>query len=124
MPEEYLALVTAMKALTKAPATTSETEVTLLMAEDEWTTRPDADSYGMIALDFEVDALYGDDVKQAEAYEGSVDLYSRKKDGEGWPALIRRTLTEHCGGCWELNYHGHEVNTGLYHWEWWFQVEG
>ena len=35
MPEEYTALVTAMKALTKPPITTSEAAVTLPVAEDE-----------------------------------------------------------------------------------------
>lgn len=124
MPEEYTALVTAMKALTKPPITTSEAAVTLPVAEDEWRTRPNADSWGIISLDFEVSALTGDDRKVAEAYEGSVDLYSYKRDGEGWPAEIRRTLTEHCGSCWGLSYHGQESESKLFHWEWYFQVEG
>ena len=78
MPEEYAALVNAMKALSQGETPNT---VTLKVAENGWNTRPDADSYGVIALEFEADALYGDDRKAATAYEGSVDLFSRKKDG-------------------------------------------
>ena len=122
MPEEYENLVTALKSLTQGEA--PEPVVTLPMAEDEWNSRPDTVSYGIVQLDFEADALHGDDVKQAEAYEGSVDLFSLKRDGAGWVPLIRRTLTEHCGGCWNLNAHTYEQSTGLFHWEWVFQIEG
>ncbi len=117
MPEEYLSLVAALKAMSR------DAEL-LPMAEDGWNTRPDNDSYGIVSLDFEADSLYGDDLKEAEAYEGSVDLYSRSKTGDGWIPVIRATLTECCGGCWGLNYHGYEHETGLFHWEWTFQVEG
>ena len=123
MPDEYLALVAAMKALTKE-ATTSEPAVTLKVAEDGWDTRPDAESYGIIQLDFEADALRGDNRKQITAYEGSMDLYSRKKDGDGWIPLIRDMLEEHCEGSWSLNYHGYERESKLYHWEWVYQVMG
>jgi len=121
MPDEYVALVAAMKALTKGEAPDT---VTLPVAEDEWNPRPTTDSYGEISLDFEADALHGDNVKVAEAYEGSFDLYSKKRDGDGWIPLIRRTLTEHCDGAWRLNYHGYERETRLFHWEWVFQIEG
>lgn len=120
MPEEYLELVAALKALEQG----ENPVVTLPMAEDEWNTRPDTVSYGIVQLDFEADALYGDDRKAAIAYEGSVDLFSLKRDGAGWVQRITDTLTEHCGGCWSLNNHTYERDTGLFHWEWWFQVEG
>lgn len=122
MPEEYTSLVTALKALTQgeSPATV----ITLPMAESEWNTRPDAESYGIVNLDFEVDALHGDNRKCVTAYEGSVDLFSRKRDGAGWVPLITGVLTEHCDGCWSLNAHMYERETGLFHWEWAFQVEG
>ena len=121
MPEEYTSLVTALKALTQgeSPATV----ITLPMAEDEWNTRPDVESYGIVSLDFEADALRGDDRKCAIAYEGSVDLFSRKRDGAGWVPLITGTLTEYCDGCWSLNAHMYDRETGLCHWEWAFQVE-
>ena len=121
MPDEYVALVAAMKALTKGEAPDT---VTLPVAEDEWNPRPTTDSYGEISLDFEADALHGDNVKVAEAYEGSFDLYSKKRDGDGWIPLIRRTLTEHCDGAWTLNHHAYERETRLFHWEWAFQIEG
>ena len=62
MPDEYVALVAAMKALTQASGTTSEPDRVLPVAEDEWNPRPTTDSYGEISLDFEADALRGDNV--------------------------------------------------------------
>ena len=126
MPDEYNALVEDLKALEQPvdPAATEEDPemVTLQMAEDDWNTRPDSDSYGTVRLDFEADALHGDNVKVAIAYEGSVDLYSKTRNGAGWIRLIRETLTKHCGGCWTLNHHTYERETGLFHWEWAFQI--
>ena len=120
MPAEYTALVTALKALTQGE---SPNTVKLPMAEDEWNTRPDTVSYGTVRLDFEVDALHGDNVKHATAYEGSVDLYSLQRSGAGWVELITAALTDHSEGCWSLNRHQYERETGLFHWEWAFQVE-
>ena len=121
MPTEYTNLVTALKALTQGE---SPNQVKLPMAEDDWNTRPETVSYGTVALDYEVDALYGDNIKVATSYEGAVDLYSLQRDGAGWVPLITSTLTEYCEGAWSLNAHVYERNTGLFHWEWTFQVEG
>ena len=124
MPDEYTALVTAMKALTQPSGVTSEPDRVLPVAEDEWYTRPEADSYGEIQLDFEADALNGDNRKTAVAYEGSFDLYSHMRDGDGWIPLIRGALEDHCDGAWTLNTHVYERETRLFHWEWVFQIEG
>ena len=121
MPDEYTSLVSALKALTQGE---SPNTITLPMAENGWNTRPDAESYGIVTLDFEVDALHGDNVKCVTAYEGAVSLFSRAKDGAGWVDLITRALTEHCEGCWSLNSHQYERENGIFHWEWTFQVEG
>ena len=121
MPEEYTTLVTAMKALSQGEGAD---KVYLPMAEDEWNTRPDTVSYGTVRIDFEADALNGDNRKVATAYEGSVDLYSLQRDGAGWIPLICGALTDHCESAWSLNYHTYERDTGLFHWEWAFQVEG
>ena len=124
MLNDYAALVTAMKALTQASGTTSEPDKMLPVAEDGWNPRPDTDSHGIITREFEPNSLDGDNLKMMRAYEGSMDLYSRKRDGDGWPALIEQTLTDHCESCWRLNHHGHEPETALFHWEWVFQIEG
>ena len=122
MCAEYTALITAMKALTQGEA--PKAVITLPVAEDGWNTRPDADSYGVISLDFEVGALHGDNVKVARSYEGSVDLFSRSRDGSGWVPLICGTLTSYCDGAWSLNSHQYERENGIFHWEWVFEVEG
>ena len=126
MPEEYLELVKALKNMQQVEDLTADPPVmvTLPMAEDEWYPRPDTVSYGTVRLDFEADALHGDNRKKAIAYEGSVDLFSLVRNGAGWVELITQTLEEHCEGCWSLNAHMYERDTGLFHWEWTFQVEG
>ena len=121
MCEEYTSLVTAAKALTQGEEPNT---VTLPMAEDEWNTRPETVSYGTIRLDFETDALTGDDRKHLTAYEGSLDLYSLERSGAGWVQKICDLLTEHCGAHWSLNLHMYERDTGLFHWEFVYQVEG
>ena len=90
MFEEYNALVTALKGLQQAedPQAAEPVMVTLPMAEDGWDTRPETVSYGVVRLDFEADALRGDDVKAVTAFEGSVDLFSLQRDGAGWVPLI------------------------------------
>ena len=115
----YESLVSALKALTQGEAPNTQT---LPMAENEWNTRPQAESYGIVGLDFEADALRGDDRKTDTSWEGSVDLFSHAKNGAGWVNLITGTLMAHCGGCWGLNSHVYERETGLFHWEWTFEV--
>ena len=120
--DEITGLVQALKSLTKGEEPNA---VTLPVAEDGWNTRPDTDSYGIVdPIEFEADQLNGDDVKQAVANEGSFDLYSRKKDGDGWIDLICGALTAHCDGAWSLNSHQYERENGIFHWEWTFEVEG
>ena len=119
--DNITSLVNALKSMTQGEAPNT---VTLPVAEDGWSTRPDTDSYGIIyPIEFEADRLNGDDVKLAAANEGSFDLYSRKKDGDGWIPLIRAALQEHCGAAWRLNHRGYENDTRLWHWEWAFQTE-
>ena len=124
MPDRYENLVTAMKTLTQAedPNADPQVTVTLPMAEDEWDVRPDTVSYGFISLDFEQDQLIGDETKRDRSYEGSADLFSMVRGGAGWVPLIEETLTAYCGGSWELNRYTYEQNTGLFHWEWVFEV--
>jgi len=116
---KYEKMVQALKNLTQGE---SPNTVTLPMKEDEWRTRPEADSYGTVNLEFEAGALTGDDVKLDTGYEGSVDLFSRSRNGNGWRPLIEAVLTEYCGACWELNSRQYERETGLAHWEYTFQI--
>lgn len=111
----YEKLVQALKSL-------EQNGVTLPMKEDEWRTRPEAESYGQVSFDFEAGSLDGDSIKLDAAYEGSVDLFSRDKRGGGWRPLIEAVLQEHCGACWSLNSYQYERETGLGHWEWTFQT--
>ena len=120
MPTEYTNLVQALKSLTQGEAPDT---VILPMAENGWNTRPECRSYGMVSLDFEADSMAGDGIKLATAYEGSVDLLSRAKDGDGWIRKITDTLTEHCGASWKLNSHQYERENRIFHWEWIFEVE-
>ena len=112
---EYEALVADLKSL-------EQNGVTLKMGQDEWYTRPDEVSYGTVSMDFEADALEGDDLKQDTAYEGSVDLFSLARGGAGWIPMIKNVLEKHCGACWSLNSRQYERETGMYHWEWIFQI--
>ena len=120
MCDSYQSLVTALKNLTQGE--TPAEVVTLPMAEDEWYTRPDTVSYGMVSIDFESDALAAGDRKQDISYQGSVDLFSLVRSGAGWVELIVQTLETYCGPGWSLNSHTYERSTGLFHWEWTFEV--
>lgn len=107
----YTDLVSALKTL-KIP-----------MAENGWTSRPQANTYGVVQKDFEADALRGDDKKLDRSWSGSVDLFSYSKNGDGFPAEVEAVLTTCCGPCWSLNSFVWESETRLFHWEWEFEVE-
>lgn len=110
MPTDYEALVAALK-LTDVP-----------FAEYGWSTRPEG-TYGVVALEFENTSDDGDNLKQDRSWEGSIDLFSKSKRGEGHPAEIEEILTEICEDAWELNSTTWEPETKLFHWEWVFRVE-
>ena len=115
----YEKMVLALKSLTQGE---SPNAVTLQMAEERWDTRPDTDSYGYVNLEFEAGQLNADDLKEDAGFEGSVDLFSHSRSGSGWKSLVERTLTEYCGTCWEMNSRQYEAETGLFHWEYVFQI--
>ena len=111
MPDDYTTLVTALKTLD------------IPFAEDGWTSRPNVNTYGVVQLDFESDAMRGDDAKLITSYEGSVDLFSMSRDGDGMVEAVVEILEEVCGPCWSLNSHVWEQGTRLFHWEWTFEVD-
>ena len=110
MPEDYITLVTRLKASG------------IPFAEYSWDKRPAGDS-GVVALEFEADHLNGDDRKAARAFEGSVDLFMRGRDTTKI-ATVEGILTDVCEGCWRVNNIQYENETGMIHYEWVFQVEG
>ena len=112
MPENYLALETAIKA------------IGIPCAENDWNTRPKGD-YITYGLEFEADADYADNRKVSRAWAGSIDFYSSQKRGGNVPAQIEAILTEHCDGCWALETPGkwdREIN--MFRFEWSFEVLG
>lgn len=111
MPQDYEALAEDLKA------------IGLPCAENAWTTRP-AGNYITYALEFEADALNGDDRKVARAWEGSVDLYATEKHGGGYFEAVEAALEENCGAAWRCETFGRwDRESGLFHFEWVFQVE-
>ncbi len=112
MCNQYDELVTGLKSLYGCP-----------FAENGWDSRPETDNWGVVTCEFEPDALHGDDRKVCRAFEGSVDLFSKKKDGDSYVQQIEETLNVVCGGCWHLNSHQWERENDIFHWEWVFQVE-
>lgn len=89
--------------------------------EYEWKTRPNG-NHGTVQIDFEAEDDNGDDYKQARAWEGSVDLFTRGKEMM-IVAAVESILEEVCEGSWYLNSEQHERETGLIHREFVFQLE-
>ena len=111
MPDDYTTLVAALKTLD------------IPFAENGWTSRPNVNTYGVVQLDFETGSLNGDGVKLITGYEGSVDLFSLSRDGDGMVEEVAEILETVCGASWSLNSHVWEQSTRLFHWEWTFEVE-
>ena len=89
--------------------------------EYEWKTRPNG-NHGTVQIDFEAEDDNGDDGKQARAWEGSVDLFTRGKEMM-IVAAVESILEEECEGSWYLNSEQYERETGLIHREFVFQLE-
>lgn len=110
MPKDYEALAEDLHA------------IGIPCAENDWTTRPTG-SYITYALEFEADADHGDNRKVARVWEGSVDLFAENKRGGGYAEQIEAALAEHCDGSWNCETPGRwDRETGLFHFEWSFQV--
>ena len=89
--------------------------------EYEWETRPNG-NFGTVQLDFETDDSEGDDRKVDRAWEGSVDLYTHGKEMMT-VAAVETVLESVCEGSWYLNSEQYELDTGLIHREFVFQIE-
>lgn len=111
MPEEYEALVEALK------------NTGIPFAEYGWSTSP-AGEYGVVNLEFEADALNGDGKKQMRAWEGSIDVFfTAMSRRDALRKAVEDALEEVCGASWRAESFQHESATGLFHDEWVFQVE-
>lgn len=109
-PASYLALEAELQA------------IGIPCAEKGWTTRP-ADEYITYDLEFEAGSDAGDGRKTARAWEGSVDYFSRDKNSSVVDE-IETALEKTTGSCWRCEQNGAwERATGLFRWEWVFQVE-
>lgn len=105
----YSELVAALKALEGVSFT-----------EHEWATRPACD-HGTVQLDFAAEQDSGEDQHQGQAWQGSVDLYTR---GQAWQtAQVEGVLESICGASWYLNQNAYENGTGLLHREYVFEIE-
>ena len=110
MPSEYLALVTALKALD------------IPFEEYAWQTRPEG-AYGVVSLDMEESSEDGDDRKLDRVWEASVDVFFYLlTEREAIMQAVEGVLTEVCGNSWELNSAQYENQTRLFHYEWVCQV--
>ena len=111
MPSQYDDLVNALKA-TDIP-----------FAEYGWKTIPEG-MHGVVAIDFESSHLNGDGQKLDRVWEGSVDVFfTALNDRDSIVSAVEDKLTEVCGSAWELNSTTYEHQTGLFHFEWVFEVQ-
>lgn len=90
-------------------------------AEYAWNTRPAA-NHGTYQLDFHADADRGDDLHQDQAWEGSVDIWTRGNAPEIAEA-VEDALEEICEGAWELNSIQVDEAVKMLHREYVFQME-
>jgi len=91
------------------------------IAEYEWATRPRGD-YGIVQIDFEAPSDDGDNLKQARALQGSVDLYTHGNRPALWEA-IEAILEDHCESAWYLNSQSVDSATRMLHREYVFETE-
>lgn len=106
----YEQLVYELKAIPSLP-----------VAENEWSTRP-AGNHATVQIDFGAESDSGDDHHQGQAYEGSVDLFT-KGSAPTVAAQVEAALESVCGAAWELNLKQYDRETGLIHREYVFQIE-
>lgn len=106
----YTQLVDALKAIPGLP-----------VAEHEWNTRP-AGNHATVQLDFAADTDNGSDHHQDQAYEGSVDLFTK---GHAWPvaAQVETVLDTVCEAAWHLNSVQFDSGIHMLHREYVFQIE-
>lgn len=106
----YDEIVAALKAIPGLP-----------VKEYEWETRP-AGNHATVGIDFGADGDQGDDHHQDQAFEGSVDLFT-KGMASTVAAQVEAVLESICGAAWELNTQEYDRETKKIHREYTFQIE-
>lgn len=106
----YDSIVDALKAIPDLP-----------VAEHEWKTRP-VGNHATVQLDFGAADDEGEDAHQDQAYEGSVDLFTKGK-APTVAAQVEAVLEEICGASWHLNSQQYDRATGMIHREYVFEIE-
>ena len=90
-------------------------------AEFAWDSRPD-ETYGVVSIDGEADALEANGHKENQAPQGTIDLYSKENDRTAMQTI--QDILNTINGCsWYLNTVQYEDTTRLIHWEWVFTLE-
>lgn len=104
----------AAEALRQALAEATGAPVTLF----GWTANPDADVWGIVTVDGQADAVWGDGAMVQQAHEGMVHFFSRSLAGMP-EAAVQATLNAQ-GLKWRLADVMYEDETRLLHvyWTW------
>lgn len=89
-------------------------------AEHAWVNAPASGSYGVYALEFDADTVWGDSHLGERAMQGSVDLFVRG-GGTTDRALVESAF-ESAGVSWRLNSTQLETARRIVHYEWVFEV--
>jgi hypothetical protein len=106
MPDEYEALVEALKA-TDIP-----------FVEYGWKNQQTS-TYGVVSLDFEDESEEGSDEKLDRSWQASVDVFFyRLSERKTIVETIETVLRSVCGSGWWLNSIQYETDTRLFHYEW------
>lgn len=91
------------------------------LAEGDWDRAPQSGNYMILRLEDEASAVWGDQHKQEQSFQGSVHLYARSSDRTDFNA-VQRVLDQQ-EVSWRFNGTQYEPRNGLVHYEWLFELE-
>lgn len=91
------------------------------LAEGDWDGAPLTGSYMVLRLESEAASMWGDQHQQAQAVEGSVQLYCRTRELEDYRKV--QAVLDALELSWRYNGTQYEPRNGIVHYEWLFQLE-